>query len=554
LGSRSALRALECSAQGSPSSVIICGPDGVCGWANPAAAAWLGMDDCRGLVGRLDLHRHCSSPQDSSAIFQALGGQEVDRCPLTYQLSELALPAGSSNGGPGSPPLPRPVTAQARLVPLLDDHGAVVALCIFHETAQSVPTLPPKADSSLARASGAVSLGAAADDSGLRRSIATARDLAKRLAHDFNNIIAVVQGYAEMLETRMERDQEGRDMAAMIGKMGEEASLVTAKLARFASVTPLHPARLELNQAVRDFVTGVQSSAPAGVRVHMELADGLPALEADPDRLEQVFRNLWQNALDAMPQGGRMSWHTSLVQNPPQAGGSPASVPFVRLRVADTGVGMDDATRRHLFEPFFTTKHGRGRGLGLTEVYETVTEHEGCVEVTSAPNAGTCVDIYFPVERVAAQAKAKPLAAPPGAVAPEAAGPGRRWLVVDDNRLVRMLLQQFLVQAGCQALEAASGVEAIDICQHQGGQLDGVFLDLDLGEMKGAQVFQRLREIRSGIRVVIVTGDPYQSAVAEMRAQGNCGVLAKPFRREEVLGSIGLGVAAQQDLGQRAAA
>lgn len=549
LSSQSALRLVEFSALDSPMSVLVFGPDGVCGWANPASAALLGVSHCGELVGRLDLRRHCSVPGDTSgaALAQALRGQDGERLPLCYDLGALA---GTPEGGGLDPRAQgKTLVVYAQLVPLLDEYGAVVALCVFNQTTGQ----------GTAQSTGSQAAATTADreDARMRHSIATARRLAQSLAHDFNNIIAVVQGYAELLQGRLTQDKEGRDMAEMIRQMGEEAAAVTTRLAAFASAKPLDPVEVDLNQVVRDFLARPQGAAPPGVEVRLELAADSPPLLADQARLEQVCGHLWQNALDAMPQGGRICWQTELVWEQPQStvAAHQPQAPFLRLRVTDTGVGMDEATCRLIFDPFFTTKHGRSRGLGLTEVYETVQAHNGFVEVSSVQGSGTSLDLYFPVQGAAEQAQARPVAERQATATPEAAArQGGRWLVADDNRLVRLLLEQLLAQAGHEVVAAASGREALAIYQLQGTKIDGVILDLDLGDMTGSQVFQRLREINRQVRVIVLSGDPLQPAVGELMAQGGWGVLAKPFRREDLAGVVNQAAAAWAAPAHRAAA
>ncbi|HLF04382.1 MAG TPA: response regulator, partial [Dehalococcoidia bacterium] len=415
-----------------------------------------------------------------------------------------------------------------QLVPLLDEYGGVVALCAFNHRSEQAAGSPASVAATEADQ----------EDTRLQQGIATARRLAQRLAHDFNNIIAVVQGYAELLHGRLEQDQEGRNMAEMIRQMSEEATAVTTRLAAFASVRPLDPAEVDLNQVLRDFLSSPQGAAPPGVEVGLELAADLPPLLADQTLLERVCVVLWQNALDAMPQGGRICWQTELVWEQPRSAAAdrPFQHPLLRLRITDTGVGMDEATRRAIFDPFFTTKHGRSRGLGLTEVYATVKAHHGSVQVFSVPGSGTSLDLYFPVRGAAEQAQARPVAEEQAPKAGETAGrQAGRWLLADDNRLIRLLLEQLLPQAGHEVVTAASGREALAIYQRQRGEFDGVILDLDLGDMPGAQVFQGLREINHQVRVIILSGDPHQLAVGELMVQGCWGLLAKPFRREDVV-------------------
>ncbi len=537
LNSHSALRLLERSAQHSPDSVVIFGPDGVCGWANQATATLLGIRDCAGLVGRLDLRRHCSLPGDAggAALSQALRGQTQERLSLCYDLEALGARTVAPEGGAGNPQCPGKVlVANVQLVPLLDEYGGVVALWVFNEMPGQSSGPAPEPES---LAPGAPD----PEDARMGHCIGTARLLARRMAHDFNNIMAVVQGYAGMLKDRLKQDTESRGMAELIGQMGDEATSVTSRLAAFANAHPLELADVNLNRVVESFLASPQAAAPAGVQVHLELAADLPPLFADQESLERICANLWENALEAMPKGGKIAWRTEVVSQLPQTGqAAPRLVgaSFLRLRVADTGEGMDEATRRSVFDPFFTTKHGKSRGLGLTEVYLTVKEHHGFVEVSSQPGAGTTMELYFPVLGVAEQAQAKAVNAPPTESPPDGVAQGHCWMVVDDNNLVRRLVEQMLVQAGRKVVTAASGAEALDIFQRQARQIDGVFLDLTLGDLTGAQVFHRLREINPQVPMILLSGDTTQPAVDELMAQGGCRVLSKPFKREDLLALV----------------
>ncbi len=527
LNGQSALWLLECSARRSLDSVVIFGPDGVCVWANQATASLLGISDCADLVGRLDLNRHCSVPGDAGgvALSQALAGQAQERLPLCYDLS---APAFSAEGGESGSQCPgKTLVVNAQLIPLLDESGGVAALGVFNRA--------PAPDSPSSISSGAPGQ----EDVRMQNSIATARAVARRLAHDFNNIIAVVQGYADLLKFRLTEDAEGRGMAELISQMGEEATAVTQRLASFANARPADLAEVDLNLVVADFVAGPRGVAPAGVQVHLELAPGLPLLLADAERLEGVCAYLWQNALDAMPSGGSVTWRTDLV-SPVPGDAQLAHLPtgcFLRLRVADTGEGMDEVTRRSVFDPFFTTRHGKSRGLSLTEVYLMVKELHGFVGASSVPGAGTTMELIFPLREAAEQVQvvAKPVVKAQIAEAlPAGSAQGPRWLVVDDEDLVRQLLEQLLLREGVAVVTAASGTEALTIFQSHAGEIDGVILDMSLGDLTGPQVFQRLREISPQVSVIIVSGDARQPGVSELVAQGGCLVLAKPFRREEL--------------------
>ena len=250
-------------------------------------------------------------------------------------------------------------------------------------------------------------------------------------------------------------------------------------------------------------------------------------VSADRDRLARLCQALWQNAVEAMPQGGTLSWSTKLDSAP--AGlltelETENQSPFIRLRVSDTGLGMDEKTKAQIFDPFFTSKAGKGRGLGLTEVYETVADLRGFIEVASQPGQGACVEIYLPV------AVGSLSAAADVAVAERP----KRLLVVDDEAMLREILKNFLEQEGYEVVAAAAGEEALQICSRPGENIDAVILDMTLPGIDGMETFNGLKAINDQIKVVIATGDPYRQSVHDLMRQGASGMLSKPFRPQHL--------------------
>jgi two-component system, cell cycle sensor histidine kinase and response regulator CckA len=250
----------------------------------------------------------------------------------------------------------------------------------------------------------------------------------------------------------------------------------------------------------------------------------------DEAQLERVWQNLWQNAVEAMPDGGILRWETSLLRRPQsqcpgQRGGSAG--PYLRLRVSDTGAGMDEEARRLMFEPFFTTKTGKARGLGLTLVYDVARSHNGFIEVSTSPVAGTCVDIHFPVPTQGSNQLQ------PNSTATE----GQRadkLLVVDDEAMIRRMIQEMLKGLGYDVMPAASGEEAVAVYQRSSEEVSAVILDMSLPGMGGRDTFHCLKELNDQVKVIITTGDPHQQAVHDMMAQGARGVVSKPFRADHL--------------------
>jgi CheY-like chemotaxis protein len=180
-----------------------------------------------------------------------------------------------------------------------------------------------------------------------------------------------------------------------------------------------------------------------------------------------------------------------------------------------------------MFQPFFTTKTGKGRGLGLTSVYDIVRAHSGFIEVSSSPGNGTCIDVHFPAQSPASdQVQQRP-----GATEKEKA---HKLLLVDDDDMVRLMFQELLKGLGYNVMPVASGEEAVAAYQRSPEEVSAVILDMSLPGMGGRDTIRCLKELNNQVKVIIATGDPHQQAVHDMMAQGACGIVSKPFRIEHL--------------------
>ncbi|MFQ6026885.1 MAG: ATP-binding protein [Dehalococcoidia bacterium] len=234
----------------------------------------------------------------------------------------------------------------------------------------------------------------------LSHSIETAKRIASKVAHDFNNVLTVVQGYAFLLQNRTQLDGSSRELAELIETAGNEAIHITTRLAWFANSMLATECSVDLNQLIEEFIYQSRDQIPSDIEVATDLPEGLPEVFAEEPELEQIFQQVLRNSLEAMPQGGSLVWRTDLVMLPTKNSADSDSTlqrPFLRLQMQDTGTGMDEPTRQSMFEPFFTTKAGKIRGLGATYVYDRVRSLGGFVEVASSLGRGTRVDLFFPV-------------------------------------------------------------------------------------------------------------------------------------------------------------
>jgi two-component system cell cycle sensor histidine kinase/response regulator CckA len=241
--------------------------------------------------------------------------------------------------------------------------------------------------------------------------------LAGGVAHDFNNLMAIITAHADLLLARLSANDPCRELAEPIKHAGERAAVLTRQLLAFSRKTILDPRVLDLNELIQEASRLLRSVLGEGIELVLALSPELGRVRADPHQLEQVLLNLAVNARDAMPQGGKVTIRTedvelrssSLNLNVPVRPG-----PYVALSLSDTGCGMTPEVQARIFEPFFTTKEvGRGTGLGLAMVYGFVRQSDGHIEVRSEPGQGATFTIYLPrAEDVGAPAPSEPRTEP----------------------------------------------------------------------------------------------------------------------------------------------
>jgi PAS domain S-box-containing protein len=346
--------------------------------------------------------------------------------------------------------------------------------------------------------------------------------LAGGVAHDFNNVLSVIGGYAALARRLAGKESV---LAGHLGRIVEgvaRAAGMTRELLVFGRKSSVHAKVVDIRRLLSD-----QKSMLApllGAQVNLTVtADGPPiAVEIDPNVFAQVIMNLAINARDAMPEGG-----------PIDISVAPLNDSMVRLSVADRGTGMDEATQRRIFEPFFTTKApGAGTGLGLAMVYGIVTQAGGKIAVDSAPGRGTRIDIDLPVSKKPVEKDAVDAASG----ASGASGSGRVVLIAEDEAMLRDVLVQTLEQAGYKVLAAANGVEALEILdalENQDGPerkpLDLLLTDLVMPELGGVKLASLAGELRPGLPVVFMTGYPSRGGFKSSDLPGDATVLAKPI-------------------------
>ena len=353
--------------------------------------------------------------------------------------------------------------------------------------------------------------------------------LAGGVAHDFNNILTVIQGHTSLLLEDPSLRPTALDSVRQIRQSADFAANLTRQLLLFSRKQVLRPVRLALNDVVARMARLLQSVVGENVALEFAPMPGLPEIQADIGMVEQVLLNLAVNARDAMPHGGRIIVATltlaadaEYVRRVPQARPGPA----VGLRVRDTGVGIPAEVIPRIFDPFFTTKkEGKGTGLGLATVYGIIQQHAGWIEVESQPGQGAAFTVWFPVQTAPAPESA------PLEPAPTSSLRGTETiLVVEDKDSVRALLQAVLERFGYQVVTAADGEEALARWAEHKERIGLLFTDVMMpGLLTGRDLAERLRGERPALKVVFCSG--YDANVldpATLQATG-ARFLPKPF-------------------------
>jgi PAS domain S-box-containing protein len=351
--------------------------------------------------------------------------------------------------------------------------------------------------------------------------------LAGGIAHDFNNLLNVITGYSELLLRRLDDDSDTKLKALEIMKAAERAARLTRQLLAFSRRQVLQPQVFDLNAAVSDMKGMLGRLIGEDVALEARLDPSLGRVLADPGQFEQVLMNLAINARDAMPRGGRLTIETANVDVDERRARrhlDGRAGAFVMLRVADSGVGMDEETRRNVFEPFFTTKGlGQGTGLGLATVYGIVQQSGGWVRVESEPGQGAVFEIFLPrVDGPAAAAAAT--AAPPAR-----ARAAETVLLVEDEEMLRVLTCETLQAAGYQVLAAADAEEALRMEQQHPGPIHLLLTNVVMPGANGSELARCLHATRPGMKVIFASG--YTDDILAHRggpAPGGC-FLQKPY-------------------------
>jgi signal transduction histidine kinase len=358
--------------------------------------------------------------------------------------------------------------------------------------------------------------------------------LAGGIAHDFNNLLTVICGYSQMLQANEAAAGAMRAPILQIVEAADRAAALTAQLLTFSRRRATEARDVDLNLVVANLERLLRRLLGEDVDVMLSLDPGCGQIRADPNQIEQAIMNLAVNARDAMPSGGRLVIETaSLVVGEALASRHIDLTPgeHAQITVSDTGCGMTAEVQAHLFEPFFTTKEaGKGTGLGLSIVYSIVKQMGGKILVYSEVGKGTTFKLFFPKLHAASEVQD---VAPP--VQPPCSGT-ETILIVDDEKGVRDYMRAVLCAQGYTLLEAAHGVQAMEVARNYRGEISLLLTDVVMPRMGGPQLACRLRELRPDLKVLYISG------YSELRLEGDLSpgerMIQKPFSPTAIAGMV----------------
>jgi len=350
--------------------------------------------------------------------------------------------------------------------------------------------------------------------------------LAGGVAHEFNNLLMVIQSYAETLHEELPAYGGLRNNTREIVKAVARASSLTHQMLAFSRKQVLTPALLDLNAVIRDAAKMLTRLIGEDVELQTKPGAGLWAVEADAGQIVQMLMNLTANARDAMPRGGQLTITTgNLSVEKGIAGARESLVPgdYAWLSVADTGMGFSSEVKEHIFEPFFTTKEvGQGTGLGLATVYGIVKQSGGYIHAYGEPGKGACFTIYLPraMGTVPVAAAVKAEAAPTGA---------ETLLVVEDEEAVRQVICEYLRRQGYAVLSAENTQQALAVAGECKGMIDPLITDLVMPGQSGLELARKLTGLRPGMKTIYMSGHADDAIARHGVDRMEAIFLQKPF-------------------------
>ncbi len=360
--------------------------------------------------------------------------------------------------------------------------------------------------------------------------------LAGGIAHDFNNLLTVIGSATRFADVDLQaHPARARESLALVTEATTRAADLTRRLLAFSRHEPTRREVVDANQRAREVMRLLRRLVRETVDLELLCGEGVRLIDADPTQFEQALVNLCVNAADAIADVGRVEVRTANadiaedhVRRHP--GARPGS--FVRVSVTDTGCGIEPETRERIFEPFFTTKpNAAGTGLGLSVVYGVARQHGGFVEVESEVGVGSTFHLYFPVSQSRS-------VTPPPFNRPTPVGGTETILVVEDDALVREVVERLLGNAGYALIVAGDGEQAVRLFEREGRRIDLVLLDAVLPSMSGRDVYEHLLALNPDVTVLFASGYTGGALPDEFLAERGLTLVPKPYHADDLLRAV----------------
>jgi len=357
--------------------------------------------------------------------------------------------------------------------------------------------------------------------------------LAGGVAHDFNNLLSIIIGYGDLVQRSLGAAHPCSQPLNHLHEASLRAVDLTRQLLAFSRKQVMEMKTVNVNEVIVNFEKLISRLLGEDIRLTLSLSNELLIVRTDTSQLEQVLMNLAVNARDAMEAGGELQLSTMSVtpeSSVPDDGQDMPSCPCARIRISDTGCGMDKETLKHIFEPFFTTKaENKGTGLGLATTYGIIRQHGGVIRVSSVKGQGTTVDVYLPLT------DAEVITAHPIVDAPVSRTEAVTILLVEDEVPLRALLRQILENGGFSVIESESPQDAIEQAGAFERPLALVLTDVVMPGMKGPDVFARVRVHHPEARVLFMSGYSEETILHQVGMQDGFSYIQKPFTAHQLI-------------------
>lgn len=356
--------------------------------------------------------------------------------------------------------------------------------------------------------------------------------LAGGVAHDFNNILAIIIGHAAVLGQGNNSPARLAQSVESIAKAAQRGAGVVRQLLTFARKTETQFELANINAILQETARLLEETFPKSIVFQTNYSNLIPPITADGNQLHQAVLNLCLNARDAMPSGGVLTLGSSVVpgERVKMRFAEAQSHAYVCLTVGDTGHGLDEEVRHRMYEPFFTTKdRGKGTGLGLAVVFGIVQNHHGFIDVESERDKGTVFHLYFPAPSVPIPTNEKS-----STNLERAIGGSETVLFVEDEHLLLELMVNLLTAKGYTVLAASDGEKAVEIFRERHGEISLVVSDIGLPKLSGWEAFGTMRKINPSVQGILASGyiDPsIRSTISDM----GCSIVQKPYTPSDLL-------------------